>query len=105
MLWGKKRLIEGEGSGFMDAHAVFRKSLSVQTVLDIPYFDGTLADAVLLSLPFLRERTPLAVFTPGATVAARAAKDSTFSSILKKGILFCPMEKDACLPHGFRASA
>ena len=50
---------------------------SVRTVLGIPYFHGRLGDAVALSLPHLEKREPFAVFTPGATVAARAAKAVT----------------------------
>lgn len=53
-------------------------------ILGIPYFGGTLADALRISVACAKERRPLAVFTPGATVAARAARDAELLALLKR---------------------
>ena len=59
-------------------------------ILDIPYFAGSLACALALALPHLEARTPFAVFTPGATVAARAAKSPKLLALLREGDLILP---------------
>lgn len=74
-------------------HTAFKDNIPTQPVLDIPYFSGTLEGAVNLSLPFLENRIPLAVFTPGATVAARAARNTGLTTLLKHGDLVLP---DGC---------
>ena len=56
-------------------------------ILDIPYFGGTLADALRISVAHARERRPLAVFTPGAVIAARAAREDGLLALLKRGDL------------------
>lgn len=72
------------------------KSIPVQDVLGLPYFCGKAEDAVQLLLPFLGYRTPFAVFTPGATVAARAAKDGCLLTLLKQADLLLP-DGSGCL--------
>lgn len=73
--------------------AFLKDGIPTQSVLDIPYFSGTLEGAVKLSLPFLQNRIPFAVFTPGATVAARAARNKEWNALLKQGDLILP---DGC---------
>ncbi|MBE6655500.1 MAG: WecB/TagA/CpsF family glycosyltransferase [Ruminococcaceae bacterium] len=69
------------------------ESLPVVRVLDIPYFDGDMENAVNRVLPFIKSRSPFAVFTPGATVAARAAKEPTLAALLKTADMILP---DGC---------
>lgn len=71
----------------------FGEDVPSTEILGLSYFGGTLCDAVRLSRPYLETRTPLAVFTPGATLAARAARDKDFFSLLKQGDLLLP---DGC---------
>lgn len=59
-------------------------------VLRLPYFNGDGKGAVTVALSHLESRTPFAVFTPGATVAARAERDPALLALLKRGDLLLP---------------
>ena len=61
-----------------------------QKILGIPYFKGSLESALALALSHFGDRTPFAVFTPGATVAARALQSPAFLSVLQTGDLILP---------------
>lgn len=65
----------------------------IRPVLGIPYFGGNMREALDHTLSHIGERRPLAVFTPGATIAARAAKDGALEALLESGDLILP---DGC---------
>ncbi len=52
------------------------------TVLGLPYFGGTEAQALTLALAYAETRTPFSVFTPGAAVSARAEKEPLLRALL-----------------------
>ena len=66
-------------------------------VLELSYFRGTIADAVGAVLPHLCSRRPFAVFTPGATVAARALTDGELLTLLRRADLLLPDGKGVTL--------
>lgn len=61
-----------------------------QTVLGLPYFDGKTEDALDYVHAQARERAPFSVFTPGATVAARAERDGALKALLLHADLLLP---------------
>ncbi len=73
-----------------------REILQTREILGLPYFDGGKERALFLALECAVRRAPFAVFTPGATVAARAARENTFLSLLTRA--------DLLLPDGFGCS-
>lgn len=83
----------------------FQEKVQQASILGVPYFNGTQAHAVAVAEKHLSTRAPLAVFTPGATVAARATRDGTLLNLLKKGDLILPDGKGCLLAarlHGCR---
>ena len=58
--------------------------------MGLPYFGGSENDAISLTLAHMRERTPFAVFTPGATVAACASRDDALHALLRSADLLLP---------------
>lgn len=84
MVWSKRRFQESE------------EGVNTRLILDIPYFCGNMQKAVAATLSHIEDRQPFAVFTPGATVAARAAKDGAFGAVLQKGDLILP-DGSGCL--------
>lgn len=63
---------------------------SCRTVLGLPYFDGEVRDALDAVYPLARARTPFSVFTPGATVAARAEREMPIKDLLLRADLLLP---------------
>ena len=59
-------------------------------VLKLPYFDGDRREAVAIALSHIEDGTPFAVFTPGATIAARAERDPALLAAFEKGDLLLP---------------
>lgn len=74
-----------------------REEPCVRVTPGLAFFGGSLSDAVRLALPHLRSRRPFAVFTPGATVAARAAREESLFALLSRAELLLPDGKGICL--------
>lgn len=59
-------------------------------ILGLPYFCGSEQDAIATALAHMRERRPLSIFTPGATVAARASRDGALFALFREADLLLP---------------
>lgn len=61
-----------------------------RTVLNLSFFEGEMTDAVAHALPYAMTRRPFAVYTPCATVAARALRDPALALLLSQADLSLP---------------
>ena len=59
-------------------------------ILGLPYFGGSAASAIEIALEKMEKRETFTVFTPGATVAARAAKDESLAALLRTADMLLP---------------
>lgn len=59
-------------------------------VLGISYFSGTAKEAVALARAQITSKNGFSIFTPGATVAARATRDTHLLTILNEADLLLP---------------
>lgn len=73
-----------------------KPEIPVCEVLGIPYFCGRMGEAIEIALRKMQSHTPFAVFTPGATIAARALKDETLAALLTNADLLLP-DGSGCL--------
>lgn len=66
------------------------QALPTASVMGLSYYDGSLLHALRYCERAACDRIPTAVFTPGATVAARADRDATLFSLLQRADLLLP---------------
>ena len=74
----------------MSEYFAKNKASETACVLGLPYFGGSALDAVRICERAALSRTPTAVFTPGATLAARAERDAAFLALLQRADLLLP---------------
>lgn len=88
--FGKKRTFDGRKGGKMQHFFEKNAPFAQKAVLGLPYFDGKTEDALDKVYPYVRARAPFSVFTPGATVAARAEREPSFKELLLRADLLLP---------------